>query len=102
LGAVATAKSTKVGFFSFSILIGFLAQIKFAGLYKDVANRHFAIKVIDLEKISAEVKQNFLQREMAVWRMMDHAGLEFKGCEIELEIGIDEDKFSGMEFSEAI
>jgi serine/threonine protein kinase len=42
-----------------------------SGYYKD-ANRYFAIKIIDLEQISAEFRQKFLPREISIWRQLDH------------------------------
>lgn len=43
----------------------------YKGYYRD-GERFLAIKVIDLEQISAEFRHKFLPRELSVWKQLDH------------------------------
>uniref|UniRef100_A0A183BWW7 Protein kinase domain-containing protein n=1 Tax=Globodera pallida TaxID=36090 RepID=A0A183BWW7_GLOPA len=43
----------------------------YKGFYRD-AERYFAIKVTDLESVSASFRQNFLPRELRIWRELNH------------------------------
>uniref|UniRef100_A0A183BHF9 Protein kinase domain-containing protein n=1 Tax=Globodera pallida TaxID=36090 RepID=A0A183BHF9_GLOPA len=45
---------------------------KFLFWFYTDAQRHFAIKVTDLQAVSTRFKQHFLPRELRIWRMLDH------------------------------
>ncbi|KAI3420981.1 hypothetical protein GPALN_014608 [Globodera pallida] len=55
-----------------------LGNGRYSKVYKafhNTAGRYFAIKITDLESVSARFKQKFLPRELSIWRELNHPNL---------------------------